>query len=66
MKFNLNGEFVEIEGILTVESIINKYNLDSRKIAVEKNMEIVPRSTFSKTEISEGDNIEIIHFIGGG
>ena len=66
MKFNLNGEVVQSEKLVTVTSLIEQYKLDARKIAVERNMEIVPRSSFDETEISDGDNIEIIHFIGGG
>jgi thiamine biosynthesis protein ThiS len=40
--------------------------LDARKVAVERNLEIVPRSLYAKTALAEGDRIEIVHFIGGG
>lgn len=66
MKIFLNGEEVKLDSITTIEQLINKYKLDVRKVAVEKNLEIVPQSAFSETAVSEGDNIEIIHFIGGG
>ena len=40
--------------------------LDVKKVAVERNLEIVPKSTFPTTQISDGDRLEIVHFIGGG
>lgn len=66
MKIILNGEEVKFEGGMNVSSLIERYSLDKRKIAVERNLEIVPRSSFEEVEINEGDRIEIIHFIGGG
>lgn len=66
MKFFLNGEQIENAEQLTVEKLLSLYSLDKRKIAVEKNLEIVTRSKFPETLIDEGDRIEIIHFIGGG
>jgi thiamine biosynthesis protein ThiS len=66
LKFNLNGEQVTQNAPLTIEALLQLYALDKRKIAVEKNLEIVRRSKFAETIIDEGDNIEIIHFIGGG
>ncbi len=66
MKIILNGEEVLLEGKLNVASLIEKYSLDKRKIAVERNLEIVPRSSFEEVMVDEGDRIEIIHFIGGG
>ena len=41
-------------------------SLDARKVAVERNLEIVPRSLFARTALADGDRIEIVHFIGGG
>jgi len=66
MKIFLNGEEVKLESALSMSSLLEKYLLDKRKIAVERNFEIVPHSSFSEVVIEEGDRIEIIHFIGGG
>jgi thiamine biosynthesis protein ThiS len=66
MKITLNGEEISLEGKVNITSLLDKYSLDKRKIAVERNMEIVSRSAFEETYLNEGDNIEIIHFIGGG
>jgi len=45
---------------------VESLGLDARKVAVERNLEIVPRSAYGRTPIAEGDRIEIVHFIGGG
>jgi thiamine biosynthesis protein ThiS len=66
MKITLNGEEIVLDRQINVSDLLEKYSLDRRKIAVERNMEIVPQSSFEEIEISDGDNIEIIHFIGGG
>ena len=66
MKITLNGEEIVLDKQIKVSNLLEKYSLDKRKIAVERNMEIVPQSSFEEVEINEGDNIEIIHFIGGG
>jgi len=66
MKITLNGEQIKLEQPLNISALLEKYSLDKRKIAVERNLEIVPRSGFDEVLLNEGDNIEIIHFIGGG
>jgi thiamine biosynthesis protein ThiS len=66
MKITLNGEQIILDKQINISNLLDKYSLDKRKIAVEKNLEIVPQSSFEAVEVNEGDNIEIIHFIGGG
>lgn len=66
MKITLNGEELNFDNGMTIRQLVEQYDLDDRKIAVEKNLEIVSRSEFEMVKISDGDNIEIIHFIGGG
>jgi len=66
MKIILNGEQINLSGNMNIAALLAEYNLDRKKIAVEKNLEIVPQSSFEEAIINEGDNIEIIHFIGGG
>jgi len=51
---------------LTVQGLIVHLGLPEKKIAIERNREIVPKSTFEQAKLSEGDILEIIHFIGGG
>ena len=50
----------------TVAGLIAELGLDIRKVAVERNREIVPRSTYGARQLEPGDEIEIVHFIGGG
>jgi len=46
--------------------LLKHIGLDDRKVAIERNLEIVPKSNYSVTNIADGDQIEIVHFIGGG
>jgi thiamine biosynthesis protein ThiS len=66
MKIFINDEEVVLEKQINIEDLLNKFSLDKRKIAIEKNLEIVSQSQFSDVFVNEGDRIEIIHFIGGG
>ena len=65
MKLQLNGE-ERATGAATVAALVEELGLDVRKVAVERNLEIVPRSLYGATPLGEGDRIEIVHFIGGG
>jgi thiamine biosynthesis protein ThiS len=62
----LNGEPWPLEAPLTVAELLVKLGLDTRKIAVERNEELVPRSRYGETWLKAGDAVEIVHFIGGG
>ena len=62
----LNGEGRSLDLPLSVAGLLGLLELDIRKVAVERNMEIVPRSTYAETWLTEGDALEIVHFIGGG
>lgn len=66
MQLTVNGEPRSCEDGLTVEGLLISIGLDPRKVAVERNREIVPKSTFAATTLADGDVIEIVHFIGGG
>ena len=66
MKLWVNGEERSIEAAGTVAALVVALGLDGRKVAVERNLEIVPRSTYDSTALIDGDRIEIVHFIGGG
>jgi thiamine biosynthesis protein ThiS len=66
MKLWVNGEERSIEAAATVAALVAVLGLDGRKVAVERNLEIVPRSIYGSTAIADGDRIEIVHFIGGG
>ena len=66
MDITLNGEIRRLEGAQTLAALVESLGLDVRKVAVERNLEIVPRSIYAQTALTDGDRIEIVHFIGGG
>src|SRR5258706_2300018 len=66
LRLSLNGEAREFPSPLTVEGLLKHLALDPRKVAVERNLEIVPRSSYEQVGLAEGDRLEIVHFIGGG
>lgn len=67
MNLVINGEdYQDLPTPLTVAGLIVHLGLPEKKIAIERNREIVPKSTFGEAELSDGDKLEIIHFIGGG
>ncbi len=67
MKLKVNGEWVEdLPDAMSVAALLAHLQLPVKKIAVERNLEIVPKSTFETTILADGDQLEIIHFIGGG
>ena len=70
VTLTLNGESRTVasptDGPLTVQSLVVLLGLDPRKVAVERNEEIVPRSRYAETRLASGDVLEIVHFIGGG
>ena len=66
MKLFVNGETRSLEAVTHVAGLVAALGLDGRKVAVERNLEIVPRSAYESTALEDGDRIEIVHFIGGG
>ncbi len=62
----VNGEAREVAATATVADLLAQIGLDTRKVAVERNLEIVPRSTYAATALAAGDELEVVHFIGGG
>ena len=66
LRLSVNGETMEVAPGLTVAGLVAQLGLDTRKVAVERNLEIVPRSTYGAVALEQGDALEIVHFIGGG
>jgi thiazole synthase len=62
----LNGQAHTVRNGLTIAGLAAEIGLDPKKVAVERNLEIVPRSTLTEVVIADGDQIEIVHFVGGG
>ncbi|GAB2789338.1 sulfur carrier protein ThiS [Halomonas shantousis] len=66
MQIQLNGEMQAFDTELTVSQLIDRLGLRGRRIAVEVNEDIVPRSEHDDTRLTQGDRVEIVHAIGGG
>ena len=66
LTITLNGQSRHLEAGRSVRGLLEELGLDPAKIAVERNLEIVPRSTYDQVAVSDGDRFEIVHFIGGG
>ena len=65
MRLTINGED-QTSAAATVSALLAALGFDGRKVAVERNLAIVPRSLWGSTVLAEGDRIEIVHFVGGG
>ncbi|MFC3608003.1 sulfur carrier protein ThiS [Stutzerimonas tarimensis] len=66
MHIQLNGEPCELPAGQSLADLIERLQLGGRRVAVELNLEIVPRSQFASTALTEGDRVEVVHAIGGG
>jgi len=66
LTITVNGEARVLPGPLPLSEFLALAGLDLRKVAVERNEEIVPRSAYATTLLGAGDQLEIVHFIGGG
>lgn len=66
ISLTLNGDLRRFRAGATVADLVQDIGLDPAKVAVERNMEIVPRSTLTQVALAEGDQLEIVHFVGGG
>ena len=66
MRIFLNGESQDIEDGTTVAALVLSMNGDPRGIAIERNLEIVPKAEHGETLLQEGDRLEVVQFVGGG
>lgn len=66
MELFINGEARRFDSACTVAAVIVQLSLGGKRLAVERNGEIVPRSRYAETPLQAGDRLEIVHAIGGG
>ncbi|MBT3359865.1 MAG: sulfur carrier protein ThiS [Rhodospirillales bacterium] len=66
MRVTINGEERGFDAPITVDKMLSEIGLESKKVAVERNLELVPKSAYGDTAVEDGDKFEIVHFIGGG
>jgi sulfur carrier protein len=62
----LNGERFELDRPISVAGLLDRLEIDPRRVAVEHNLTIVRRRTFDEVVVDEGDTVEIVNFVGGG
>ncbi|WP_029416134.1 sulfur carrier protein ThiS [Brevundimonas bacteroides] len=65
MRIQVNGEDRQVTAT-TVQGLVEELGFDIRKVAVERNLAIVPKSLHAETTLAEGDRIELVQFVGGG
>ena len=66
MRITLNGDPHDVAGPLTVSELLSRLQIDARRVAVELNLVVLKRHAFDTTTIREGDEVEIVNFVGGG
>lgn len=66
MTITLNGEPFSVPDSLTISDLLARLQIDPRRVAVERNIAVVKRAAYDTTQIVEGDEIEIVNFVGGG
>ena len=66
MRITLNGDAHELAGPLTVTELLVRLDIDARRVAVEHNLVVLKRELFDRTTVGDGDEVEIVNFVGGG
>ena len=66
ISIRVNGENRDIKNGATVVSLLEELGLNSGRVAIERNLAILPRAAWSETRVQPGDNYEIVQFVGGG
>ncbi len=66
LRLTVNGDPLELQGPLTVRALVEHLGLGSGPVAVERNGDVVPRKEHASTEVADGDQLEVVHFVGGG
>jgi len=66
LTITLNGERFELERPLSVTALLERLEIDPRRVAIEHNLTIIRRHTYSDVIVGDGDRVEIVNFVGGG
>ncbi len=66
MTITLNGDSYQLAGPLTVGELLRQLEIDPRRVAVEHNLVVVKRAAYDATTVNDGDEVEIVNFVGGG
>ena len=66
MRIRVNGDPVELPAEVTILQLLEQLHIDPRRVAVEHNLSIIKRARYESTLIADGDQVEIVNFVGGG
>jgi sulfur carrier protein len=66
MKLTVNGKPVELPAGSTVTALLSHLAIEPAKVAIERNQDVIPRRTWAEAQLRDGDQIEIVTFVGGG
>lgn len=66
MKIKINGEVQEIPDGLNVTAMLEHLGMGNKRVAIERNLDILPRTEWNATPVQANDTFEIVHFVGGG
>jgi sulfur carrier protein len=65
-QIKVNGDLIDIQNGLTLVGLLEHFKLQSKKVAIELNRKIIPKSEYNTTKLNDNDTLELVHFIGGG
>ena len=66
LEIRVNGEQRRVPGGLSIAQMLGELGLDPLRVAVERNLKVVPRVTLAEVPVEDGDDYEVVHFVGGG
>ena len=66
LSIRANGEPRRVTGGLSIADMLNEMGVDPLRVAVERNLNVVPRGTLGEVKVEDGDDYEVVHFVGGG
>lgn len=66
MNLTVNGDTLEIEAQASISDLLKFLKVEAPRVAVELNLEIVPKTQYESTSLNEGDRVEVVSFVGGG
>jgi sulfur carrier protein len=66
MKVKINGDVHDVPEGLTVSALLDHLGMSSGRVAIERNLDILPRAQWADTRVAANDSYEIVHFVGGG
>jgi thiamine biosynthesis protein ThiS len=66
LQVRINGEHRRVDSGISIAELVREIGFDPLRVAIERNLEIVPRSTLEEVQVEDGDDFEIVRFVGGG